>query len=136
MRAAIPSERTRIPNGFRLIGSWNVIAACVVLSGCAGFDEAVEVSDQYAGTPVARYDDAGGSWRISDKPNEGRLKIGPSLAGSFSAAFGRTVTFTAPPKDEYQDTVEGWLTSTGRSCTVTDGYLLVDPQWEFKYSCR
>ena len=132
MRAAIPSERTCMP----LLGFRNVIAACVVLSGCAGFDEAVEVSDQYAGTPVVRYDDAGGSWRISDKPNEGRLKIGPSLAGSFSAAFGRVVTFTAPPKDEYQDTVEGWLTSTGRSCTVTDGYLLVDPQWEFKYSCR
>jgi hypothetical protein len=131
MRAAIPSKRT-----YAAVGFWTVIAAYVSLSGCTGFDEAVEISDQYAGTPVVRYDNAGGSWRISDKPREGRLKIGPSLAGSFSAAFGRTVTFTAPPKDEYQDTVEGWLTSTGRNCTVTEGYLLVDPQWEFKYSCR
>ena len=131
MRAAIPSKRIYVPIGFR-----TVLALCVSLSGCAGFDEAVEISDQYAGTPVMRYDNAGGSWRISDKPNEGRLKIGPSLAGSFSAAFGRMVTFTAPPRDEYQGAVEGWLNSTGRSCTVTDGYLLVDPQWEFKYSCR
>ena len=131
MHAAIRSKRTVVS-----IGVLTVIAACVSLSGCAGFDEAVEVSDQYAGTPIVRYDNAGGSWRISDKPNEGRLKIGPSLAGSFSAAFGRVVTFTAPPRNEYQRTVEGWLTSTGRSCTVTDGYLLVDPQWEFKYSCR
>ena len=131
MRAAIPPKRTYVPIGFR-----TVVAAGVSLSGCAGFDEAVEVSDQYAGMQVVRYDDAGGSWRISDKPNEGRLKIGPSLAGTFSAAFGRVVTFTAPPKDEYQDTVEGWLNSTGRSCSITDGYLLVDPQWEFKYSCR
>jgi hypothetical protein len=106
------------------------------LGGCAGFDDAVEVSDQYTGTPIIRYDTAGGSWRISDKPNEGRLKIGPSLAGSFGAAFGRGVTFTTPPMEEYQETVEDWLASTGRSCSVTDGYLLVDPQWEFKYACR
>jgi hypothetical protein len=131
MRAAISSKRTYVPAGLR-----TVIAAYVSLSGCAGFDEAVEVSDQYAGTPVVRYDNAGGSWRISDKPNEGRLKIGPSLAGSFSAAFGRAVTFTAPPRDEYQDTVEEWLAGRGRNCSVTEGYLLVDPQWEFKYSCR
>lgn len=131
MHAAIPSKRIYVPIGFRV-----VVALGVSLSGCTGFDEAVEISDQYAGTPIARYDNAGGSWRISDKPDEGRLKIGPSLAGSFSAAFGRMVTFTAPPRDEYQEAVEGWLNSTGRSCTVTDGYLLVDPQWEFKYSCR
>jgi hypothetical protein len=106
------------------------------LIGCAGFDDAVEVSDQYVGTPIIRYDNAAGSWRITDKPNEGRLKIGPSLAGSFGAAFGRTVTFTALPKTEYQDAVEEWLNSSGRRCNVTDGNLLIDPQWEFKYSCR
>lgn len=128
MRAAIASKRTCFPTAF--------IAACLLLSSCAGYDEAVEVSDQYAGMPVVRYDNAGGSWRITDKPNEGRLKIGPSLAGSFSAAFGRTVTFTALPRDEYQEAVQDWLSSTGRQCTVTDGNLLVDPQWEFRYACR
>jgi hypothetical protein len=113
-----------------------VVGACHLLGGCTGLDEAVDVSGQYSGTPVVRYDNDGGSWRISDKPNEGRLKIGPSLAGSFGAAFGRVVTFTPLPKDEYQETVEDWLSSTGRRCTVTDGYLLIDPQWEFKYACR
>ena len=130
MRAVIRS-RCGPPSGF-----WTIITVCVSLCGCAGFDDAVDISDQYNGTPIVRYDTAGGSWRISDKPNEGRLKIGPSLAGSFSAAFGRVATFTTPPKEEYQETVEDWLMSTGRSCSVTDGYLLVDPQWEFKYACR
>ena len=111
-------------------------AACLCLAGCAGFDEAVEVADEYAGTPVVQYENADGSWRIYDKADEGRLKIGPSLAGSLSAAFGGVVTFAALPKDDYQGTVESWLASTGRMCTVTDGYLLVSPQWEFRYSCR
>lgn len=115
---------------------WSAMAACFCLAACAGFDEAVEVADEYAGTQVVQYENAGGSWRIYDKPNEGRLKIGPSLAGSFGAAFGNTVTFVALPKEDYQGTVEGWLASTGRICMVTDGYLLVSPQWEFRYSCR
>lgn len=113
-----------------------LFAACLALSGCAGFDEAVEASDEYSQTPVTQYENAGGSWRIADKANENRLKIGPSLARSFGAAFGGTVTFVQLPKEEYQAAVEGWLASSGRSCMVTDGQLLVSPQWEFRYSCR
>lgn len=113
-----------------------VIAACLGLSACMGFDEAVDISDEYAETPVVEYENAGGSWRIADKPTESRLKIGPSLARSFSAAFGNTVTFVELPREEYQTAVEGWLASAGRSCMVTNGQLLVSPQWEFRYSCR
>jgi hypothetical protein len=108
---------------------------CLILTACAGFDEAVEISDEYAETPVAEYENQSGSWRIADKPTEGRLKIGPSLARSFSAAFGSPVTFTDMPAQEYQAAVEGWLASSGRMCRVTDGRLLVSPQWEFRYSC-
>ncbi len=112
------------------------IAGCFGLGGCAGFDEAVEITDEYAMTPVAEYDDAGGSWRIADKAAENRLKIAPSLARSFSAAFGGTVTFVEQPREEYEAAVQGWLASSGRTCTVTSGQLLVSPQWEFRYSCR
>jgi hypothetical protein len=108
----------------------------LVLSGCVGFDEAVEISDGYAETPITEYENTGGSWRIADKTSENRLKIGPSLARSFSAAFGGSVTFVDLPREEYQAAVEGFLSSTGRTCAITDGRLLVSPQWEFQYSCR
>ena len=112
------------------------VAVCFGLVSCAGFDEAVEISDEYSETPVAEYEDAGGSWRIADKATENRLKIGPSLARSFSAAFGGTVTFVEQPREEYQAAVEGWFAGSGRACMVTSGQLLVSPQWEFRYSCR
>ena len=112
------------------------LAISLTFSGCAGFDEAVQISNEYAETPVVEYENNTGSWRIADKANEGRLRIGPSLAGSFSAAFGGTVTFADLPREDYQDAVEGWLASSGRNCMVTDGRLLVSPQWEFRYSCR
>jgi hypothetical protein len=111
-------------------------AVCFGLSGCTGFDDAVEISDGYAQTPFVEYEDAGGSWRIWDKPAENRLRIGPSLARSFSAAFGQGVTFTDFSREEYQAAVEGFIASSGRSCTIADGRLLVSPQWEFRYSCR
>lgn len=79
------------------------------------------------------------TWRIFDKPAEGRLMITPSLGTAAvnalkSGPFG--IFDTDIPKPYYQQAVEGWLVSTGRSCNVTDGYLLIRPQWEFKYSCR
>lgn len=113
-----------------------LFAASLALCGCVGFDEAVEISDEYAETPVSEYENAGGSWRIADKVSENRLKIGPSLARSFSAAFGGPVTFADLPREEYQTAVEGWLASSGRTCTITSSQLLVSPQWEFRYSCR
>jgi hypothetical protein len=113
-----------------------MLIACLALGACAGFDEAVEISDEYAETPIAEYENTAGSWRIADKAGENRLKIGPSLARSFSAAFGGTVTFVEMPREEYQAAVEGWFASSGRACMVTDGQLLVSPQWEFRYSCR
>jgi hypothetical protein len=111
-------------------------AVSLALSGCAGFDKAVEISDGYAETPVAEYENTTASWRIADKAGENRLKIGPSLARSFSAAFGGMVTFVDLPREEYETAVEGFLSSTGRTCMVTDSQLLVSPQWEFRYSCR
>jgi hypothetical protein len=112
------------------------LTASLWLYGCAGFKEAAETADQYAGTPVMHYTNANGAWRVYDKTAESRLKIAPSLAQSFSAAFGKTVTFGDLPKAEYEDAAEGWLASSGRRCTIRDGTLLVHPDWEFKYSCR
>jgi hypothetical protein len=113
-----------------------VLSVSLWLCGCAGFKEAVTTADQYARTPVMRYMNVSGAWRIYDKATEGRLKVAPSLAQSFSAVFGKTITFGDLPKAEYEDAAEGWLASSGRMCRITDGTLLVHPDWEFKYLCR
>lgn len=108
----------------------------LVLCGCAGFDAAL----QYSGTPVLSYMNMADTWRIFDKPAEGRLMITPSLGRAVGAGALSGLTLGAAdtdiPKPEYQTAVEGWLASTGRACDVQDGYKLVRPQWEFKYSCH
>lgn len=104
---------------------------CIFLAGCAGFKEAREYRD----ATVVRFMDSNDNWRIFDKPDEGRLMITTSLGRA--AGLGLTNPIGGDfPKPEYQSAAAGWLVSTGRQCTITDGYLLVRPQWEFKYSCN
>ncbi len=113
-----------------------IITAAISLSGCAGLDAAL----QYNGTTVMPYMNMADTWRIFDKPVEGRLMITPSLGRSAGDGALRGLTLgiadTDIPKPEYQQAVEGWLISSGRMCSVTDGYKLIRPQWEFKYSCK
>ena len=116
---------------------WTLLSICACIGGCAdpAFDEAIAISDEYADVAMANYSDSSGLWRIFDKPDENRLKIGPSLARSLGGAFGPEVTFVPPTMGETQRTAQNWLASRGRQCSVTSGRLLVSPQWEFRYAC-
>ncbi len=113
------------------------LTVCTCLGACAdpAFDEAIAISDEYADVAMVNYSDSSGLWRIYDRPDENRMKIGPSLARTLSGAFGPEVTFVPPTIGETQRTAQSWLASRGRSCTVTNGRLLVSPQWEFTYAC-
>jgi len=116
---------------------WAAFLVCVGLASCSdpAFDEAIAVSNDYADVAVVSYTDSSGLWRISDMPGENRLKIGPSLARSIGGAFGPEVTFVPPTMSETQRTAQNWLARSGRACSITDGRLLVSPQYEFRYAC-
>jgi hypothetical protein len=95
---------------------------------------------QYGGVPVQEVEAGGHPWRIFDKPAEGRLMITPSIGRSMGegALSGLTLgaADTEIPKPDYQAAVAVWLkTRHGGVCTITDGYKLIRPQWEFTYRC-
>lgn len=111
-----------------------LLALALLLTGCAGLDAA----RQYRGTELQSFVNMEDTWRVFDRPAEGRLMITPSLGtitvdALTSGPFG--IFHPEIPKSIYQQAVEGWLVQTGRSCKVTDGYKLIKPQWEFRYSC-
>ena len=112
-----------------------VALAVLLLAGCAGLDAAMEYDD----TEAIHFDFAAATWRIFDKPAEGRLMITPDMGEALAEGLLSGLTFGAAdgaiPKSKYRDAVVAWLAHTKRSCTVTDGYLLVKPQWEFTYRC-
>lgn len=113
-----------------------ILAAALTLSGCAGMNY---IYENYQGTPLAEYQNEDDTFRIFDKPQESRLMITPSIATAMATGAVKGVTFHAVPADVpkavFEKAVIGYLQSTGRSCAVVDGALLVAPQWEFRYRC-
>lgn len=113
------------------------LSASLMLAGCAGMDAAM----QYDGVNPVHFQSPpdGDTWRIFDKPNEGRLMVTPTLGEAMGEGFLSGLTLGAAdtdiPKPEYQAAVAAWLAHTGRHCTILDGYKLIRPQWEFKYRC-
>lgn len=112
-----------------------IIGVCLGACADPAFEQAIAISDEYADVAMTSYTDSSGLWRIYDKPDESRLKIGPSLARSIGGAFGPEVTFVPPTMRETQHTAQDWLANRGRSCSIVDGHLLVGPLYEFRYSC-
>ena len=39
-------------------------------------------------------------------------------------------------RDVLEAAANAYLASLGRKCTITDGSLIYDPQWEFTYTCE
>lgn len=114
--------------------TWTALALSIFMIGCAGLKEAREYRD----VTIVRFMDANDNWRVFDKPAENRLMITTSLGRAAELGITNGPLFGNGdfPKSQYQDAAAGWLAGTGRQCTITDGYVLARPQWEFKYSCR
>lgn len=68
------------------------------------------------------------------------VMITPSLAASGGQGLmqGLTLGAVAPraPKPLYERAVRTYLDATGRThCQIGDGYVVLDPQWEFRFTC-
>jgi hypothetical protein len=116
---------------------WATLSLCLCLGGCLADEDLIQISDEYAGVRAVNYSNRDGLWRISDMPEEGRMKIGPSLSRTIvGASFGAGVTFVPPTGRETAGTAEQWLASIGRACVITEVTPLFREQWEFRYACR
>jgi hypothetical protein len=116
------------------------LGAALLLGGCAS---ANYVMSEYGGVPLKHFEMGDGqTYRVFDKPDANKLMITPSLDRAAGAGFVSGLTFGAVPtqdnlgpKPEYERASLAYLTSTGRTCRLIDGYVVIQGQWEFKYDC-
>ena len=113
------------------------IVAVIGLSGCAGINYAIE---NYSDVDVKQFSYQETTFRIFDKPEENRLMITPNLGDTIggSAVQGLTLGLSGPmggPEGSFQAVTQAYLDQQGNGCKVTNGALVVQPQWEFFYEC-
>jgi hypothetical protein len=118
-----------------------VAGVSICVAGCgAGVQYAI---DEYSGIKPVEFEVLDEDmYRVFDKPAQNKLMITPSLARAMGAGALQGLTFggadamdTLGPKPKFEKAATGYLASTGRTCRIVDGYLVVRPQWEFKYDC-
>jgi hypothetical protein len=114
-----------------------IAVVTVMLSGCAGVNY---VAENYGTMQPTIVETANNSYRVYDKPERGKVLVQRNPTGAVAQSFvgGRLLdrTIAADPKPYYQRAAEQHLRQTGRSCQIRDGYLVVEPSWEFAYDCE
>ena len=107
------------------------------LTGCAGVNYVMETYGSMQPVEVSMADDA---YRVFDKPDAGKMMVTSSLSSAAAQGLGQGLLLNAvdntPPKPRFQAAAERYLVESGRpNCRITDGYLVVKPQFEFTYTC-
>lgn len=114
-----------------------IAASAIALVGCAGVQHAMTHYSGIEPVNVAMPDD---TYRVFDKPADGRVMVTSSLGAAAAQGFGSGLLLNAvdntPPLPSFQAAAEKHFVDTGRTnCRITQGYLVVKPQFEFRYTC-
>lgn len=115
------------------------LIAATFLFGCAGADYALK---NYSSVkPVSwKSPTSQKNYRFFDKPAENRLMVTLGFGDAAAQGFGQGITLgaadTRTPEIVYQDAAIEWLQSNGRTCVATNTFLVIEPQYEVRYSCN
>lgn len=95
--------------------------------------------DQYGTMPPQIVSTKVDQWWIFDKPNEGKILVqrnpGSAAAQGFTGGLFGNPAAAAAPKPYYQEAAEAFFAQGDRRCRIKDGYLVMEPSWEFTYEC-
>jgi hypothetical protein len=110
----------------------------LALTGCAGMQHAM---DHYSGIEPVEVQMPDDRYRVFDKPTDGRMMVTSSIGSAAGQGMGSGLMLgmvdTTPPLPHFQAAAEAHLVATGRAqCRVTQGYIVIKPQFEFRYTCE
>ena len=115
-----------------------IFITLLMLAGCSGMSYAIK---HYTSVKPERFEYAGENWRVFHKPLENRLMITPSYKSAMSGGFKTGLTLglagkQSDPENRFRTAAMMFVKSkVSDSCVITEGRLVVDPQYEYNYSC-
>lgn len=115
-----------------------LVASLAILGGCAELSYAQE---NYGDVAIVHHQHGQDMWRIFDKPAENRLMITSSIGTAVGGGAAQGLTFglsgaVGGPQGNFRAAAQSYLDAKGQGCRITDGALLIEPQYEFFYECR
>jgi hypothetical protein len=114
-----------------------ILLIAAFLSGCGGMGY---LADSYGTMSPTTVQTSSDSYWVYDKPSEGKILVqrNPLSAAGQGLVGGLLLnpSIAAAPKPYYQQAAEQHLSATGRQCRIKDGYLVIEPSWEFTYDCE
>lgn len=111
--------------------------AILTTSACGGLNYAMT---HYSGVDIVHFSSGGKTYRVFDKPEEGRLMITPTLGDAAASGAIQGATFGLSgdplgPQGEFRMAANAFVKSRDKSCAVTDGAKVISAQYEFFYTC-
>ncbi|NOD94318.1 hypothetical protein GS636_16125 [Ruegeria sp. HKCCD4884] len=122
---------------YKAIGMTVLCAALLYTASCSGMSYAMKT---YGDVDPINFEAYGRTWRVFDKPESGLIMLTPSLGDAALAGAAEGATFGLagsmdPTQLVFQSAAAEYLKSTGRTCDIRSARLVIDPQWEFTYTC-
>ena len=117
-----------------------VITLLVTLSGCGNLGYVISTYDQTCVRSDFEFEDR--EYRMFERKDLHKIMITPSLGMSMAHGAAKGATFGGVNIDEhntvYERATKEYLKKEypGQQCTTFNGRMVLDPQWEFEYSCK
>nr|WP_321482852.1 hypothetical protein [uncultured Cohaesibacter sp.] len=110
-------------------------AFILLLAGCTGMSRAMTYTQK---THHVNMGDI--SYRVFEHPKEDVIMTTPPIGGAMTSGFFKGLTLglanITPPEKIHEAAARKYLDENGRAhCRIVSGYLVMEPQYEFKYDC-
>lgn len=125
---------------FRVVQTQTMLAMLVLLTGCISSSSLSRAMSYPAKSTSVQI--GGDTYRVFEHAKDKTLMTAPTIAASAGmgmasgATLGLASVSSMNPEQKHEAAALQYLANTGRpNCTITKGYLLMDPQYEFTYEC-
>lgn len=116
-----------------------VVSVALVLSSCATSSETARMRSYNQKATIVKMPDE--TYRLYDHPTDNTVIVSPSIGRAIGIGVTQGATFgladAMTPEQKMEAAARQHLANTGRgACSITSGYLLVKPLYEFSYTCQ
>lgn len=116
-----------------------IVSAILLALPLVGCQSQQSTTNHYENVEMQRFTNGGDTYRVFDKPSDGRLMIASNVGTAATLGVAQGLTFGLAGSGGLATKVRGaaqqYLDSTGRNCAIYSVEPIADPKYEVLYTC-